>query len=103
MNLRPLMSLVPYFLVSLGLLSCDLEGRKECAWVIEPEEAYIKRTKPGLIPVCARNRQTMKQDCRLQTTLDFAKKNEGRRFRYVDLKVQSVAIPRTIASIQFCE
>lgn len=85
------------------MLSCDPEGKKDCAWVLEPEPMLIGKSEPDYIPVCARNRKTMKQDCRLQTTLEFAKKSKGKTFRYVDLKVKSVVIPRTIESINFCQ
>jgi len=87
----------------LGLLACDPEGKKECAWHLEPEPELIGKVRPGFIPVCARNRTTMKQDCRLQTTLERAKKYYGKTFRYTDLKVESVALPRTIKSIKFCK
>ena len=92
------------YVLMLGLLTaCDPEGRKDCAWVLEAEETLAGTTTEGFIPVCARNRKTMKQDCRLQTSLEFAKKAQGRTFRYVDLRVESPGIPRTITDIKFCE
>ena len=57
----------------------------------------------GYIPICARNRKTMKQDCRLQARQDWAKAVFQRKFRYVDLKVASPGIPRTITEVTFCD
>lgn len=85
------------------LVACDPEGRKNCDWVLEPEPKLIGTTSEGMIPVCARNRQTNKEDCRLQTSLAYAEKVYGRKFRYVDLRVESPGIPRTIDSIKFCD
>lgn len=85
------------------LIACDSEGKKKCDWVLEPEPKLIGKTEEGFIPVCARNRKTMKQDCRLQTSLEKAKSYSGKVFRYVDMEIESVALPRTIKSIKFCE
>ena len=85
------------------LAACDPEGKKQCAWVLEPEPNLKGTTDPGFIPVCARNRATMKEDCRLQTTLDYAEKVYGRKFRYTDLRVESPGLPRTVADIKFCD
>ena len=85
------------------LIGCDPEGKKQCAWFLEPEPSKENFATRGHIPVCARNRTTMKQDCRLQTTLDFAKQVYGKKFRYHDLKVHSVEIPRTVTSLTLCE
>lgn len=96
------------------IAACDPEGKRECAWVLEADMDRFKQQSttdkrstrvplhPGFIPVCARNRVTMKQDCRLQTTLAYAKKHSGKTFRYVDLKVVDYGLPRTIRSITFC-
>lgn len=89
-------------LCSFQTIACDPEGKKECAWVLEPEPELIQKVEDGFIPVCARNRKTMKQDCRLQTTLEKAKQYYGKTFRYTDMKIESVALPRTIRSISFC-
>lgn len=96
------LKLIGLFLLFINI-SCDLEGRKNCAWVLEPEPSLKDKAVSGFIPVCARNRQTKKQDCRLQATLDFAKKAYGKQFRYVDIEVESVALPRTIKNIKFCD
>ncbi len=90
-------------LTALTLIACDPDGHKQCAWVLEPETKLIGTTTEGYIPVCARNRETMKEDCRLQTPLDFAEKVYGRKFRYVDLRVKSTSLPRTIDAIKFCD
>lgn len=87
----------------LSCVACDPEGRENCDWVLEPEPKLANKVEPGYIPVCARNRVTMKQDCRMETTLEAAKRYYGRRFRYVDLKVKGAGIPRKITSIRFCQ
>ena len=103
-NLRLLKAI---FCTSLLILSscnsCDPEGRKVCAWVLEPDPERMDKVQQGFVPVCARNRETNKEDCRLQATLDQAKEFEGKKFRYVDLLVESPALPRTIVSCKFCE
>lgn len=88
------------FFFSLG---CDPEGRKDCQWYLVPDTSRIGQTAPDLIPVCARNFETNKQDCRLQTSLAYAKKVEKMRFRYIDLKVKNSGTPRTISEITFCK
>ena len=45
----------------------------------------------------------MKEDCRLQATLELAKRYAGKKFRYVDLEIESPALPRTVTKITFCE
>ena len=93
-------------LASLGtvfLWGCDPEGRKNCDWVLEPEAKLIGTVDAGFIPVCARNRQANKEDCRLQTTLEYAEKVYGRKFRYIDLRVERLGLPRTISTIKFCD
>jgi hypothetical protein len=97
-----ILSLAAY-LILLSLTACDPEGKKECAWTLEPEPSLIGKVQEGFIPVCARNRQKMKQDCRLQVKLEYAKENLGKKFRYVDMQVESPALPRTVSSITFCE
>lgn len=89
--------------LSFATSACDREGKKECAWVLEPEPNLKGTTDSGFIPVCARNRTSMKEDCRLQTTIDYAQKVYGRKFRYVDLRTESPGLPRTIATIKFCD
>lgn len=83
--------------------SCDPDGKKKCDWVIEPEPELMGKTEGNLIPICARNRVTQKQDCRLQSTLEYAEANKGKKFRYVDMVVENYGIPRTIKSIKFCD
>ncbi len=92
-------------LAALGLLlaGCDLDGKKKCVWVLEPEPRNEANSDPGMYSVCARNRESMKEDCRLQTTKEYAMKALDRKFRYVDLEVESPGIPRTIKSIKFCD
>ena len=93
-----------FLMVVAGLLAaCDPEGRKTCEWVLEPEPKLKGSADPGYIPVCARNRKAMKEDCRLQTTLEYAEKVYNRKFSYNDLRVESPGLPRTIKSIKFCD
>lgn len=84
-------------------ISCDQDGKKQCSWVLEPEPKLAGSTEPPMIPVCARNRQSFKEDCRLQAPMAYAEKVYGRKFRYVDLKVSHSGIPRTVQHIQFCD
>ena len=86
--------------IAVVVLGCDPEGRKQCHWMLEPGTRDVE---PGFISLCARNRQTMKQDCRLQATKEQIANYAGKKFRYVDLKVKSPALPRTIVDIQFCK
>lgn len=85
------------------LVACDPDGKKNCDWVLEAEPTLKDKVTSGYIPVCARNRVTNKQDCRLQSSLEFAKKSFGKKFRYTELEIESVALPRTIKRITFCE
>lgn len=89
--------------ILLSLWGCDPEGKKDCAWELEPDSSYIDKVEAGFVPLCARNRTTMKQDCRLQAKLDFAKAAKGRKFRYDDLKVDRFGLPRTIKTIEYCQ
>ena len=85
------------------LSSCDPEGKENCDWTLEPETNLIgTTTEPGMIPVCARNRVNNKQDCRFQTTLDFAKSAWTRKFKFVDIKADMRKMPRVITDIKFC-
>ena len=93
---------ISVFLIST-VVSCDKEGRKKCQWVLEPNLSKDAVTEQGYVPACARNRTTMKQDCRFQITVEKGKKYENKVFRYVDVKTISPAIPRTISHIDFCK
>jgi hypothetical protein len=84
------------------LTACDPEGKENCDWTLEPETSLIGTTEPGMIPVCARNRVKNKQDCRFQTTLDFAKSAWNRKFKFVDIKADMRKMPRVITDIKFC-
>lgn len=86
----------------MGLSACDPERKKQCEWYLMPNTSKKARVDEGFISVCARNLIANKEDCRLQTTLSFAKKVYGKTFRYVDLKVKSFGIPRTIQEMTFC-
>lgn len=89
------------------LFSCDLDHKKKCEWYLVPDEDRVKdgsmdeSIDEGFIPVCARNYKSRKQDCRLQTTLEYAQSHYKQLFRYVDLKVKNPGIPRTVEQIDF--
>ncbi len=87
---------------TMSACSCDPDGKKECAWTLEAEAMHVERVQEGYVPVCARNRNTMKQDCRLQITRELAEQSVSKLFRYADMQVESVAIPRTIKEISYC-
>lgn len=89
--------------VFIWLTGCDPEHRKKCEWYLMPDATRIGRVQEGFIPVCARNLVVNKEDCRLQATLDFAKESYNKKFRYIDMKVKSAAIPRSVDTIKFCE
>ena len=95
--------LAGHSLLLLALFGCDPDGKRQCAWVLEPESKLDGTAQPGFIPTCARNRQTMKEDCRLQATLEYAQKVYGQKFRYVDLQLAKEGLPRTVEGIKFCD
>ena len=86
----------------LNLVACDQDKKKECHWTLEPEPKLVGWTDPGYIPVCARNRENMKQDCKLQATLEYAKEVHGRKFRLADVKKEP-GVPHTVTDITFCD
>jgi hypothetical protein len=89
--------------LSLWLFGCDSEGKKKCQWTLEPEPKLIgTTTEPGMIPVCARNRTTNKEDCRFQAPMDLAKSAWMKKFKYVDIDSDNKRIPRIIKNIKFC-
>ena len=97
------LKIVITFSAALVLSGCDPEGKEKCDWTLEPETSLIgTTTEPGMIPVCARNRITNKQDCRFQTSMDFAKSAWNRKFKYVDIKADTRKLPRIINDIKFC-
>lgn len=92
----------------LGILAflvagCDPEHHRKCEWTLEPDPSRIDKVEEGYVPACARNRTINRQDCRLQTTIEFAKKIEGKHFKYNDLKLKGYGIPRTIKSVDLCD
>lgn len=94
------------FLIALTLVmttACDPDHKKECEWYLVPDTDRIGQADEGFIPVCARNFVVNKQDCRLQTTREFAEKVYQRRFRYNDLKIKNYGAPRTVEEIRFCD
>ncbi len=87
-----------------ALTSCDPEGYKDCAWTLEPEPKLMDTiTDLGMIPVCARNREKNKEDCRFESTLEFAKSAWSRKFKYVDIVSDKAKFPRKITNITYCD
>jgi hypothetical protein len=96
-------AIIPAALLGLLLFGCDPEGKKECQWTLEPEPKLIgTTTEAGMIPVCARNRKTNKEDCRFQTSMDFAKSAWMKKFKYVDIDSDNSRLPRIIKNIKYC-
>ena len=85
------------------LMGCDPEHKKKCEWYLMPDTDHIKEADHGMIRVCARNFVVNKEDCRLQTTIDFAEKAYNKKFKYNDLTVEHLGTPRTISNISYCE
>jgi hypothetical protein len=86
------------------LFGCDPNREKQCEWFLMPEPELKGTTSEGKIPVCARNLVNNKQYCKLQTDLEYAEKNYGKRFRFVDLKTDpNSRYPKTVESITFCD
>ncbi len=85
------------------VVGCDPDGRKDCDWVLEPEPNNVANVEPGFVPVCARNRKTMKEDCRMQATLEFAKKVYGRKFRLSEVEYSTKTYPKTISDLTYCD
>lgn len=83
-------------------LTCDHDRKNQCEWYLMPDIDRVGQADEGFIPVCARNFVNNKQDCRLQTTEKFAREHYNKPFRYEDMKVKNLGIPRTIETITFC-
>lgn len=91
-------------LLLLGLLgACDPQHRRQCEWYLVPDLDRPVDGDGSVIPVCARNFVTNKQDCRLEADLEYAKSVYNRKFRYSDLRVKNVGIPRRVDHVAFCE
>lgn len=100
--IKSLLFTIPFALVTL--FSCDPERKKECEWYLMPEPSLKSSVDPGFIPVCARNLTSNKQYCRLQAKIEFAKKFYGKKFRFVDMDIEtSGRFPRKVLSIKTCE
>ena len=78
-------------LIMIGYLSlsCDPHGEKDCEWYLVPEPRDMAKVDKGFISVCARNYKTNKQKCKMQTTMKFAKKVYGKKFRLNDIIVEA--------------
>lgn len=84
-------------------LGCDPERRSQCEWTLEPETRPLIGIDENMIHVCARNRNSGKQDCRLQISLENAKIHYGKHFKYNDMQVDGPGIPRTVIGISYCK
>ena len=94
------------FTAFLNMFTCDQHRRKECEWYIVPEKNYADKVdlEKGFVPVCARNFENNKQHCPLQIKEEIGKQTFGRRFRYVDMQIETEGkFPRQILSVEFCD
>ncbi len=89
-------------LILLTLLACDPDKKKECEWLLEPDESREELVTDKLVPACARNYKSQKQDCRLLVPRELAKAWEKKKFRYSDMKVKDPSIPRLVTSLSEC-
>jgi hypothetical protein len=89
------------FLFLLILSGCDPEGRKDCVWTLETE-AKPQLVSHNAIPSCVRNRETMKQDCKLQVSMEVARTVSG-KFRYDDIKWDRSTSPKTFLEVSLCQ
>lgn len=98
-----------YFKIAVTILGltanqgCDPQGLKKCNWLLEPDESRANLATEEVVPACARNYKSEKQDCRLLVPRELAKKMEGKKFIYDDMKVKNSLIPRRVTSIEPCE
>lgn len=97
--LKLIFTLTAFLLLTTG---CDPEHKKKCEWYLMPDTSRIGQVQEGFIPVCARNLVVNREDCRLQSTLEFAKDAYNKKFIYDEMKVKNLSIPRTIEKIKFC-
>lgn len=89
---------------ALSMMSCDPDGKKQCGWFIEYDAHRPERLAlEGYVPVCVKNLKMNKQDCRFVITADKGVEYYNKYFRYTDVKVTSVALPRIIQSIKMCD
>jgi hypothetical protein len=102
-NARALWLMTTFGAAIVSWTSCDPEGRQECQWTLEPEPKLKGTTAENMIPLCARNRVTNKEDCRFQASLDFAKGAWTKKFRYVDITSDASKAPKVIKSIKYCD
>lgn len=94
----------------MGLLmvivtACDLTHQERCEWYLmpNPDPEWIAKVDEGYIPVCARNLVINRENCDLQATLEFAEGNYGKKFRYVDIEIDtSGKFPRKVSGIAEC-
>jgi hypothetical protein len=93
-----------FALLMISGFGCDPEHKNKCQWYLIPDLDRKDNTdmNEGMIPVCARNLSINKQDCRLQASLEFAENAFNKKFKYNDMKIKSVLLPREITEIKFC-
>jgi hypothetical protein len=101
---RVLLTLSLLALATSTLTACDPEGKKQCAWFFEYDgHRHPNMMLEGYVPICLKNLTTNKMDCRFVITPDMGVSYYGKYFRYTDVKVTSVALPRIIKSIKTCQ
>ena len=92
------------FSASMFLLACDPNHEKKCEWFLVPEPKNMAwKMEKGYIPVCARNYELNKQNCKLKAKYTYAKRVYGKKFRLVDMKVKGSRFPKEVQEIKLCK
>lgn len=92
-------------LLAVIVTGCDLSHQERCEWYLmpNPDPLWIAKVDEGYIPVCARNLVINRENCDLQATLEFAEGNYGKKFRYIDIEIDtSGKFPRKVSGISEC-
>lgn len=89
---------------SLFLLTHDWQRKNKCEWYLIPDTSEGRSSDEGMIPVCARNYEIHKQNCRLQAKMGFAKKYFKKKFRLDEMQLSSkTSYPKEVVGITVCE
>ena len=100
-----LMALASVSILAAFVAGCDLSHQDRCEWYLmpNPDPEWVAKVDEGFIPVCARNLVINRENCDLQATLEFAEGNYGKKFRYVDIEIDtSGKFPRKVTGISEC-
>ncbi len=82
--------------------ACDPNRYKKCEWYLDPDNHNRYAVKEGQVPLCVRNYETRKQKCFIVADLSYAKKLQGKAFKYRDLELDR-SMPRKIKNLKLCE